>query len=167
MAVMQLRWKWSENTVRRILVLPLLTIALVGLARAQGTVANQASAGTEAEVLEVERQKDQALRNGDIPVLERIYSDDLAFVNGRGQVITKAQHLQEIKAGNVKYLNSDRSDFHVHVYGNTAVLVGRENSTVEYHGKTITSPRQFMTVYVKVDGHWKYVAHQVTPVAEK
>jgi ketosteroid isomerase-like protein len=153
--------------VRRILLLSLLTVVMVGFARGQGTVPNQTDAETEKEVLEVERQKDQALRNRDIAVLERIYADDLAFVNGRGQVITKTEHLEEIRAGNVKYLSSDRSDFHVHVYGSTAVLTGRENSTVEYHGKTISSPRQFMTVYVKLDGQWKYVAHQVTPVAEK
>lgn len=153
--------------MRRILTLSLLMVALVGLAGAQGTVGNQADAENEKDVLKVERQKDQALRNRDIAALERIYADDLAFVNGRGQVITKTQHLEEIRAGNVKYLSSDRSDFHVHVYGSTAVLTGRENSTVEYHGKTIASPRQFMTVYVKLDGQWKYVAHQVTPVAEK
>jgi len=153
--------------VRRILLFSLLTVVLVGMGRPQGTVPNQTDAETEKEVLEVERQKDQALRNRDIAVLERIYADDLAFVNGRGQVITKAEHLEEIRAGNVKYLSSDRSDFHVHVYGSTAVLTGRENSGVEYHGKTISSPRQFMTVYVKLDGQWKYVAHQVTPVVEK
>lgn len=153
--------------MRRILVLSLLTIALVGFAQGQGTVTNQTDAETEKEVLEVERQKDQALRNRDLSVLQRIYADGLAFVNGRGQVITKAQHLEEIRDGNVKYLSSERSDFHVHVYGSTAVLTGRENSIVEYHGKTISSPRQFITVYVKLDGQWKYVAHQVTPVAEQ
>jgi ketosteroid isomerase-like protein len=163
---MKPRWKWSENTVRRVLILPLLTVALMGSIRAQGTVRNQADAETEKEVLEVERQKDQAIRNRDMAVLDRIYVDDLAFANGRGKVLTKAQHMEEIRSGNVKYLNSDRSDFHVHVYGGTAVLTGRENSTVEYHGKTISSPRQFITVYVKLDGQWRYVAHQVTPVAE-
>jgi len=163
---MKPQWKWSENTVRRVLLLPLLTVALMGSIRAQGTVRNQADAETEKEVLEVERQKDQAIRNRDMAVLDRIYVDDLAFANGRGKVLTKAQHMEEIRSGNVKYLNSDRSDFHVHVYGGTAVLTGRENSIVEYHGKTISSPRQFITVYVKLDGQWRYVAHQVTPVAE-
>jgi hypothetical protein len=163
---MKPRSKWSENTVRRVLLLPLLTVALVGVAQAQVTVRNQADAETEKEVLEVERQKDQAIRNRDMAVLDRIYVDNLAFANGRGKVLTKAQHMEEIRSGNVKYLNSDRSDFHVHVYGGTAVLTGRENSTVEYHGKTISSPRQFITVYVKLDGQWRYVAHQVTPVAE-
>ncbi|MHB8216024.1 MAG: nuclear transport factor 2 family protein [Candidatus Sulfotelmatobacter sp.] len=153
--------------MRRILLLPLLTVALLGFARAQATVRNQPDADTEKEVLEVERQKDEAVRNRDIAVLERIYADDMAFVNGRGQVVSKAQHLEEIRAGNVKYLSSNKSDYHVRLYGSTAILTGRENSVVEYHGKTISSPRQFITVYVKLDGQWKYVAHQVTPVAEQ
>jgi ketosteroid isomerase-like protein len=163
---MKPRWKWNENTVRRILLLPLLSVALLGSARAQTTVRNQADAETEKEVLEVERQKDQAIRNRDMAVLDRIYVDDLAFANGRGKVLTKSEHMEEIRSGNVKYQNSDRTDFHVHLYGGTAILTGRENSIVEYHGKTINTPRQFITVYVKLDGRWRYVAHQVTPVAE-
>jgi ketosteroid isomerase-like protein len=154
------------NKVRRIFLLPLLTAALVVSGRAQATVQKPADTEAEKEVLEVERQKDQAIRNRDMTVLDRIYVDDLAFANGRGKVLTKAQHMEEIRSGNVKYLNSDRSDFHVHVYGGTAILTGRENSIVEYHGKTISTPRQFITVYVKLDGQWKYVAHQVTPVVE-
>ena len=164
---MKPRWKWNEKTVRRILILPLLPVTLLGFAWAQATVRNPTNAETEKEVLEVERQKDQAVRSRDIAVLEGIYADDMAFVNGRGQVVTKAQHLDEIRSGNVKYLSSNKSDYHVHLYGSTAVLTGRENSIVEYHGKTISSPRQFITVYVKLDGQWKYVAHQVTPVAEQ
>lgn len=150
--------------MRRIFLLPLLTLALVAFSRAQATV--QTDAEIEKQVLEVERQKDQAIRNRDMAVLDRIYVDDLAFTNGRGRVLTKAQHMEEIRSGNVKYLSSDRSDFHVHIYGDTAVLTGRENSVVEYHGKMINTPRQFMTVYVKLHGQWQFVAHQVTPVAE-
>jgi ketosteroid isomerase-like protein len=113
----------------------------------------------------VEHEKDRAMRNRDIAVLDQIYTDDLSFVNARGRVITKKEHMDEIQSGKVRYLSSDQSDYHVHAYGDTAVLTGVESSTVDYHGKVLRFPRRFMTVYVRQDGRWRYVAHQVTPVA--
>jgi hypothetical protein len=132
----------------------------------EGTAASEADAAVEKETLKVEHEKDQAMQNRDMVVLDRIYADDLTFVNARGQLLTKAQRMEEIRSGNVKYLSFDKSDYHLHIYGGTVVLAARENSVVEYHGKVINSPRQFITVYVKLDGQWKYVAHQATPIAE-
>jgi len=85
-------------------------IALAGLARAQGTAKSEADAEIEKEILKVEHEKDQAMQNRDLAVLNRIYADDLTFVNARGQVLTKAQRMEEIRAGNVKYLSFDKSD---------------------------------------------------------
>src|SRR5579864_2089183 len=101
----------------RILFLSWSTLGLVGAARPQGAAgsnildaqmvrevikvepgrkqATQADAETEKAVLSVEHEKDEALRKRDIAVLDRIYADDLEFVNARGKVITKAQHLDE------------------------------------------------------------------------
>jgi hypothetical protein len=131
-----------------------------------GTAASEADAEIEKEILKVEHEKDQAMQNRDMAVLNRIYADDLTFVNARGQVLTKAQRMEEIRSGNVKYLSFDKSDNNLHIYGRTVVLAARENSVVEYHGKVISSPRQFITVYVQLDGQWKYVAHQATPIEE-
>jgi ketosteroid isomerase-like protein len=131
------------------------------------SVASQANAEIEEEILKVEHDKDQAMQNRDMALLDRIYADDLTFVNARGQVLTKAQRMDEVRSGRVKYLSSlDKSDSFVHVYGGTVILTARENSPVEYHGKVISSPRRFVTVYVKLDGQWKYVAHQATPISE-
>jgi len=151
----------------RILLLSFLTLGFVGPARAQGTAGNQADAEIEKEVLKVEHQKDEALRNRDVAVLDQIYADDLAFVNARGKVITKAEHLDEIRSGQINYLSREQEDYRVHVWGDTVVLTGREKSVLEYHGKVTRLPRQFTTVYIKRNGKWRYVAHQVSPVVDQ
>src|ERR1022692_4765066 len=108
--------------MRRILLISLLTVVLTGAARAQGTGKSQAEAETEEEVLKVEHEKDQAMQKGDLATLTRIYADDLIFVNPRGQVLSKAQRLADVRPGSLDYLNFKREDYTLHVYGNTVVL---------------------------------------------
>jgi len=85
--------------MRRILLISLLTVALAGAARAQGTGRSQSDAQTEEEVLKVEREKDQAMQKGDLATLTRVYADDLIFVNPRGEVLSKAQRLADVRPG--------------------------------------------------------------------
>jgi hypothetical protein len=59
---------------------------------------------TENEVLKVEQARDQALQQRDVALLDEIYSDQLVFVNTRGQKFTKAQRLADLSAGKVEIL---------------------------------------------------------------
>jgi ketosteroid isomerase-like protein len=152
--------------MRRILSLSLLAVSLVGLARAQGTGKSQTDAEIEEQVLKVEHEKDQAMQKGDVATLDRIYGDKLIFVNPRGQVLSKAQRLADVRPGNLDYVNFKRGDYTLHVYGNTVVLTGLSSSLVHYHGELIRTPRQFMQVYVKQDGQWRMVSHHANFVSE-
>jgi ketosteroid isomerase-like protein len=152
--------------MRPILLLTVLAVAWVGFARAQGTAKSQTSADIEEEVLKVEHEKDQAMQKGDVTTLDRIYADKLIFVNPRGQVLSKAQRLAEVRPGNLDYVNFKRGDYTLHVYGNTVVLTGLSSSLVHYHGNLIRTPRQFMQVYVKENGQWRMVAHHANFVSE-
>ncbi|MGH9357380.1 MAG: nuclear transport factor 2 family protein, partial [Terriglobia bacterium] len=58
-------------------------------------------------------------------------------------------------------------DIHVHIYGNTAVLTGRTVSELTYNGKHIAPLRIFTNVYVKLNGRWRTVVHDETPVLGK
>jgi ketosteroid isomerase-like protein len=121
---------------------------------------------TAKEVLKVEEEKDDAMKNHDMATLNRIFADDLTFTNAKGKVLTKSERMEEIRSGSVKNLTSDKGNYILHFYGNTVILTARENSVVEYHGTVINSPRRYVTCYVKINGQWKYVAHQATLISE-
>jgi hypothetical protein len=87
-------------------------------------------------------------------------------MNPRGQVLSKAQRLADVRPENLDYVNFKRSDDTLHVYGNTVVLTGLSSSLVHYHGELIRTPRQFMQVYVKEGGQWRMVAHHANFVSE-
>jgi len=155
-----------KKTMLRILLISLLTVAVTGSARAQGTGKTQADAEAEEEVLKVEHEKDQAMQKGDLATLTRIYGDDLIFVNPQGRVLSKAQRLADVRPGSLDYLNFKREDYTLHVYGNTVILTGVSKSVLHNHGKLIRTPRQFMQVYVKEGGQWRMVAHHANFVSE-
>jgi len=156
--------------MQRILLMSVFAIALVSLAKAQGTVDKKVEAGDEEKrsaVLKVEDEVNQALLHGDAAALSRIYADDLAYTNERGEILDKSQVLAGLQTGNIKLPTMDHDDIRLHVYGNTVVLTGRSNSTLQYKGRISKGPRRFTNVYVKLDGQWRLVCHQVTNAAEQ
>ena len=55
------------------------------------------------EILKVDEERNQALQKGDVATLDRIYSDDVVYANASGALLTKAQHLAELKGQDSKF----------------------------------------------------------------
>ena len=152
--------------MRRILTLSLLTVALVGIARAQGTGKGRTDAEVEKEILQLENERDEARQKGDMKALDRILADDYFYIGVRGNVRTKANRIDDYEAGVIKVYSIKKDKFLFKIYGDTVLMSGRETSTTEYHGKPNIKPRQFTNVYIKLDGRWRLVFHQATPILE-
>jgi hypothetical protein len=152
--------------VRRFLLLPLFIISLSGFVGAQGTNGSQADAEIEKEILKVEGERDQAIQKRDMATLERIHADGFVFTNTHGRVLTKAQYLNQIRTGDIKFLSFEQSDYQFRIHGNTVILTGLASSVVEYHGMVNRIPRRFTSVYIKLDGQWRLVAHQATLIVK-
>ena len=121
----------------------------------------------EKEILAIETQKNDAMQKGDVKVLEPIYGNSLIFVNARGQVLTKQDRLREFDSGSVKYQSFFQGDYRFHIYGSTAIVTGIACSVVDYHGRVNRIPRRFTSVYVKLEGQWRFVAHQATLASDE
>jgi ketosteroid isomerase-like protein len=119
------------------------------------------------EILKVDEERNQALQKGDVPTLDRIYSDDLVYANASGALLTKAQHLAELKARTLTFRSFVHEDVQTNVHGDTGVLTGISKSVVEYKGEVSSSHRRFLNVFSKKDGHWLVVAHFETNISEK
>jgi ketosteroid isomerase-like protein len=152
--------------LRCLVVWSALTATLSCVLGAQEHPAASQDAAIEKEILSIEAQKSDAMQKGDAKVLEEIYSDSLIFVNARGKILTKQDRVKEFASGSVKYSSFRQGDYRFHLYGNTAVLTGVACSVVEYHGRVNQTPRRFTSVYVKLNGHWRFVGHQATLVTD-
>lgn len=153
--------------VRMLRRLVMLTVPLAGLLQAQEQQSANQDSAVEKEILSIEELKNDAMQKGDTKILDQIYGDSLIFVNARGKVLTKQDRMREFDSGSVKYVSFRQGDYRFHIYGNTAVVTGIACSVVDYHGQVNRIPRRFTSVYVKVDGHWRFVAHQATLVSDR
>lgn len=150
--------------MRRIVLVPLLTFALVGLAKAQETTGKEAEEA-KAEVLKVEDEFSQAIVTSNWDVLPQIFADGMSWV-ARGDRLDKAQVIADYHSGNLHFRQLTHDNVQVHVFGNTAVVTGHSTSILDYKGKLWSQPRLFTSVYVKMDRRWQLVAHQVSEVSK-
>jgi ketosteroid isomerase-like protein len=155
--------------MRLSLLLSLVLAVSVVVVRAQAAGQNEADQveQTKKEVLKVEEELERALQSNDTDVLNRIYSDDYVYTNAHGEVLTKAQFLDDLRSGKHKISHVGRDDVHLHVHGNTVLLMGISTSTFLYKGKISNGPRIFTNVYVKEGGQWRLLSHQVTDIAKQ
>jgi len=152
--------------MKQLFLIALLTVSLVAVTPGQETTGNKQEGDIEKEIVEIEHQRDQAIQDRDMSVLDRIHIDDFTFVNTRGRVLSKAEYLDEIRTGALKFLSFQQDDYHFQIYRDTVVLTGRSSGVVEYHGKVNQVPRRFTIVYVRDHGRWRLATYHGTTIAE-
>src|SRR5437762_3193260 len=104
-----------------------VTFVVTPFALGQAWGANASRAGqAEHEVLTTLHQYRQALVRRDVATLERIWSDDYAFTNPQGRLLSKKERLANLRSGATALpaIENER-DAHVRVYGSTAVITDR------------------------------------------
>ena len=140
----------------------LITMAPLAIAKKNHTSSVTTDTGTKAEILEIEKARNQAIVKGDAAALERMTSDDYTFITLRGELRTKAEIVQGFKTGSFHYESRQISDLNVRVYGNSAVVTGRSIQKGSENGKDYSGDYRFTRVYVKQGGRWQTVALQTT-----
>ena len=154
----------------RTLFLASLVLVSAGLVRPQGTGESTAEQEkNKEEVRKIDDEQFQAILRGDADALERIYADDISFTYASGQIVSKAQAVDDLRSGRNKLFKLDHDDIRVHAFGkNTVVVTGRTQSTLaccEVGARPTQVHRRFTDVYERLNGRWQLIAHQVTPIA--
>jgi ketosteroid isomerase-like protein len=129
---------------------------------AQKPPAGSSDAKTKDEILQLERERNQAILHGDAAALERMTADDYTFITLRGELRTKAEIVRGFKSGSFHYDSREISELNVRVYGSTAVVTGRSNQKGQENGKDYSGDYRFTRVYSKQAGRWQTVALQTT-----
>ena len=139
---------------------------LVGCALAvTGLIAPPASLAAdqgkaEQELTRVERNWCNADVKNDAAALSAILADDFTDVNLTGKVTNKAQNIADLKTDKTTACDVDM--LQIHVYGDTAVVVGRATvKSATYNGQYM-----YTDTYVRRNGHWQCVAAQGTEIKQ-
>lgn len=152
-------------TRRRMAAVVLSVLAFFGIAwRARSVAA--AEEATE-EVLKADEVRNDALQKADVAALEKIYADDVVYANASGALLTKQQHLADLKGRTLHFISFKHEDVKAVVHGDTGLVTGISKSEVEYKGSISKSNRRFLNVFSKRDGRWLCVGHFETNISEK
>jgi ketosteroid isomerase-like protein len=144
----------------------LLVGAVVGLLL--GSVGWAARPATnEQEFLALENEWKQAVVSRDVGFLQRLYADEYTSTDLEGVVWNKAQDIEIDTAGQFRLNAFKLDEVRARVYGDVAVVTGRDALKGTFLGGAASADVRFTDVFVKRDGRWQCVTTQVTPIIKE
>lgn len=118
----------------------------------------------ETEARQAVHRYTDALLNKDSAALEKIWGDDLIFINGHGQIQVKAQRIAAVKSGENTFQSIQLADVFTKSSGRHVLHFSRAKITATYNGKDASGEYRVQMALSR-DGHeWHIHAIQMTPI---
>jgi ketosteroid isomerase-like protein len=140
-------------------MLTILSLLVVPLAWSQGGNAEQ-------QIKKVTDEVTAAMLKADTNSLEKLLADDFTSIHTNGALFTKAQEIENVKSGAIKWDKSDVQELKIRVYGHTAVATMLVSFKGTISGNSYSGTNRATRVWVKQNGTWKCVSYQVTRVSQ-
>jgi uncharacterized protein (DUF885 family)/ketosteroid isomerase-like protein len=129
-------------------------------------IENKLAAPADGSAMEtpekVERRRFAAMVAQDTKALEPMLAEELRYVHSTGQVESKAQFLETIRSGRLRYLSIEVRELDVRRHGDTAIITG----LISAQGATGSAPvdleLRYTDAYVNRAGRWQLLAWQST-----
>jgi ketosteroid isomerase-like protein len=100
----------------------------------------------EEQLMELDRQWNEAYPKQDLAALDRIIADDWICIDGMGKIITKTQLLERIKSS-PNFLDSHKFDeITLRVFEKAAIVTGRLTGTGKEGGSTFHLEQHYTRV---------------------
>jgi uncharacterized protein (TIGR02246 family) len=116
----------------------------------------------EQQIIRLFEDGDRALMAADAAEIGRIFADDYVQYNELGDVFTKQDVLNNLKAGTIRYLSMVSTGRRVRLLSrDVAIIHGSEEDDVEQGGRRFPVRFVYMDVVMKRDGRWQIVASQL------
>jgi ketosteroid isomerase-like protein len=118
--------------------------------------------GAEADVLRTDDRRFDAMRRGDWAALDAALAEDLTYVHSTARLESKAEHVDNLRAGKPHYRGIAPRERRVRVHGGVGVVNGVSEMHVERDGKEQRFTVRYLAVYTMAAGHWRMIAWQST-----
>jgi hypothetical protein len=116
----------------------------------------------EAEIDALERRRFAAMVAVDQGVLEELLSERLRYCHSDGRCEGKAEFLQALGSGRLRYRSIEVLELQPKVVGNAMVVHGQANVAAESRGQPVQFRMVFTDVYESTATGWRLVAWQST-----
>lgn len=121
--------------------------------------------GDAAILTYMENEWNEAIKNRNAAWYERNYADDATFINARGVLETKAEHIASVRTDPRVVESLELSDLNVRVDGDVAVVTGVNRwRGRDEQGRPMDRRVRFTDTFIRRDGRWLVFAAQSTRV---
>jgi ketosteroid isomerase-like protein len=124
--------------------------------------AKNSTSDSQSEISSLLDQYIEALKHKDLPALDRIWADDLTFVNLYGDLLNKKNRMDNIKSGATAFNSIKLSDVNVRMYDEAAVATFKVAIDAHYSGLESSGNYRVTTVWAQPKGTWQLVAVHMT-----
>ena len=119
-------------------------------------------AGNAEKVIELDRQRMNAMAQKDIAALNKLISDDLVYTHSSARLDTKESLIGAMESGRTVYTAVVPSDVKAQDLGDAVVLTGTCRISVNAGGRPNSFGVRFTDVYANKGGKWQMVTWQST-----
>ncbi len=142
--------------MKRLPAFTLGILAMIGMTEARSSVDD------EKAVAALDTEYQAAVKNNDVPTMDRILADDFVLVTGLGKTHSKRDLLEEARSKGMQYERQEDSQRKVRVWGDTAVVTALLWAKGTEDGKPFDYKLWFSDVYLKTEKGWRYVFAQAS-----
>jgi ketosteroid isomerase-like protein len=125
-----------------------------------------AAAEDKSQLLDMERQWNEALKTHNVAWVEKTFAEDITDVSsGNGALHSKTEDIAMMKADKTVYETLELSDLKARVEGNAGIVTGVNHlKGRDETGQEFDIRLAFTDTYIKRDGRWQVWATQHTRV---
>jgi ketosteroid isomerase-like protein len=106
--------------------------------------------------------------NGDIAAMDRLLSEDYVGITMNGQVVTKTQQLERMRARQFVLTKIELNDVKVKLIGTTAIVTCQAEVEGTNEGNAIRGTYRYTRVYSRLpSGAWKITNFEATRVGPR
>jgi ketosteroid isomerase-like protein len=119
-------------------------------------------AGNGQRVIELDKQRMDAMAKKDLAALNTLISDDLVYTHSSARLDTKQTLIGNMESGSTVYTSVVPSDVKAQDLGDTVVLTGSCKISVMSQGRPNSFGVRFTDVWANKGGQWQMVTWQST-----
>jgi Domain of unknown function (DUF4440) len=108
----------------------------------------------EQQILDLSKKKFHWMIEMKFDSLESVLDDRMIFIHSNGWTENKAEFIQDIKTGKLRYKSIDVLEASVRLYSTTAIIIGRGKFIVVLDGKDLQLELKYTEVYIQQNGGW-------------
>ena len=119
-------------------------------------------AGNGQKVIQLDKQRMDAMAKKDLAALNTLISDDLVYTHSSARLDTKKTLIGNMESGGTVYTSVVPSDVKAQDLGDTVVLTGLCKISVMSQGRPNSFGVRFTDVWANKGGQWQMVTWQST-----